>query len=76
METENKKTEEVISTAVELDSRRSEKLTITLWWVRGTIDTYVTIADLELGSLDVVGVPAGVGPNQVYNHPFAYQRDN
>jgi len=51
---------------------------ITLWWVRGTIHTFVTIDDcreLESGQREprqIVVTPEGESPNQVFKHPFAY----
>ena len=68
METEKQTIE-----TVELDQRHSNALTVTLWWVKGTIDTYVTVVDANDGQTAFIAVPEGVAPHQVYNHPFAYQ---
>lgn len=57
----------------ELDQRKSDRLTVTLWWVKGTIDTYVSIYDDRTKEIDYVGVPDGTAPQEVYNHPFAFQ---
>lgn len=56
--------------SVELDQRTNDKLTVTLWWVKGTIETYVTVDDD--GNHSVIPVPEGISPHEVYYHPFSY----
>lgn len=56
----------------ELDQRQSDKYTITLWWVIGTIDTFVTVADYDAHEETVIDIPEGKLPHEIYNHPFAY----
>lgn len=68
METEKQTIE-----AIELDQRQANALTVTLWWVRDTLDTYVTVLDRNEGQTAFIPVPEGVAPNQVFTHPFAYQ---
>jgi hypothetical protein len=47
---------------------------VTLWWVKGTLDTYVEIVDLKTQPPTVTEVPvlAPATPNEVYQHPFRY----
>lgn len=65
---------EQIETIEELASRHSDKLTVTLWWVKGTIDTFVEVVDAktEPPTLERIPVPIGSSPNDVFNHPYAY----
>lgn len=58
----------------ELDSRKANKLTVTLWWVKGTMDTFVTVLDTEPDPPveHVIDVPKGILPHAVYKHPMAY----
>jgi hypothetical protein len=53
----------------ELDSRKGDGLLVTLWWVKGTLDTYVEIVDLKTQPPTVTEVPvlAPATPNEVYN---------
>lgn len=58
----------------ELARRHNDKLTVTLWWIQGTMDTYVSVEDdksvpPQVHRIDVVP-PAT--PNDVFNHPFSY----
>lgn len=58
----------------ELDQRKSDRLTVTLWWVKGTMDTFVTVLDTN-STPPVehhIEVPDGTMPHDVYEHPFAY----
>lgn len=61
----------------ELDSRKGDGLLVTLWWVKGTLDTYVEIVDLKTQPPTVTEVPvlAPATPNEVYAHPFRYIAD-
>lgn len=61
----------------ELASRKGDSLLVTLWWVKGTLDTYVEIVDLKTQPPTVTEVPvvAPATPNEVYNHPFRYIPD-
>lgn len=58
----------------ELDRRQNDKRVVTLWWVKGTMDTFVTVLDMN-PSPPVehhIDVPKGVLPHHVYQHPMAY----
>jgi hypothetical protein len=58
----------------ELDSRRNNGLTVTLWWVKNTLQTFVTVLDTNTTPPveHHIDVPEGVLPHQVYQHPMAY----
>lgn len=62
----------------ELASRQNDGLTVTLWWVHGTMDTYVTLEDfrgVEHGEEPArysIDVPEDVKANEVFEHPFSY----
>lgn len=59
---------------IDLDSRRTGAFTITLWWVKNTLDTFVTVLDVdqEPPVEHWIDVPKGVLPHHVYNHALAY----
>lgn len=59
---------------VELDQRRSDRLTVTLWWVRDTLETFVTVLDTgpEPPVEHMIDVPEGVLPMAVFVHPFSF----
>lgn len=58
----------------ELDSRSADRLTVTLWWVKGTMETFVTVLDTNPTPPveHHIDVPEGVLPHAVYQHPFAF----
>lgn len=56
----------------ELSQRQVDGLTVTLWWVKNTMNTFVTVTDLENEVELTVETPDGVLPHHVYQHPFAY----
>lgn len=58
----------------ELDSRQVDQLTITLWWVKGTMDTFVTVLDTEPDPPveHTIEVPPGTLPHEVYIHATSY----
>ncbi|HYG84577.1 MAG TPA: hypothetical protein VD907_06925 [Verrucomicrobiae bacterium] len=58
----------------ELDSRQNDGLTVTLWWVKNTMDTFVTVLDTKTQPPveHHIDVPKGVLPHAVYYHPMAY----
>lgn len=58
----------------ELDSRKNDRLTVTLWWVKGTMDTFVTVLDMNQTPPveHHIEVPEGVLPHEVYAHPMVY----
>lgn len=56
----------------ELDSRMADRLKVTLWWVKGTMNTYVTVTDYDKQIELTVETPDGVLPHHVYKHPFVY----
>lgn len=57
-----------------LAQRRSDGQLVTLWWVKGTLDTYVEVVDLDKQPPAVTEVPVvpPATPNDVFLHPFAY----
>lgn len=58
----------------ELDQRKSDRLTVTLWWVKGTMETFVTVLDTR-STPPVehhIDTPEGIEPHEVYAHPFAF----
>jgi hypothetical protein len=61
----------------ELDSRQNSGLTITLWWVRNTMQTFVTVLDANQTPPveHHIDVPEGVDPYKVYQHPMTYLRE-
>jgi hypothetical protein len=65
--------EELLETK-ELDSRRNNGLTVTLWWVKNTMQTFVTVLDTNPTPPveHHIDVPEGVAPHQVYEHPMTY----
>lgn len=59
--------------AKELSRRRTDGLEVVLWWVKGTISTYVEVTDHKTGAdTFYITTPDGVSPNEVFNHPFAW----
>lgn len=62
----------------ELDSRQADRLRVTLWWVKGTVDTFVTVLDTsqEPPVEHHIDVPKGILPHAVYQHPMAYLPDD
>lgn len=67
------KTEQPTLQIHELDQRKADALTVTLYWVHGTIDTYVTVHDARDDSTATIQTPPGIPPQRVYQHPFTYQ---
>lgn len=61
----------------ELAHRKADAHLITLWWVRGTLDTYVEVIDTEQQPPVVYELPVRppASPNDVFKHPFAYMAD-
>lgn len=61
----------------ELDQRKADYLTITLWWVKGTMETFVTVLDTKRTPPieHHIDVPEGVLPHVVFQHPMAYLDD-
>lgn len=58
----------------ELDQRKNDGLTVTLWWVKNTMDTFVTVLDTKTTPPveHHIDVPHGVLPHAVYQHPMRY----
>lgn len=58
----------------ELDSRRANGLTVTLWWVKNTMETFVTVLDTNTTPPieHHIDTPPDASPNDVFTHPFAY----
>lgn len=65
--------EELLETK-ELDQRRNNGLTVTLWWVKNTMQTFVTVLDTNPTPPveHHIEVPEGVLAHEVYQHPMAY----
>lgn len=58
---------------VDLADRSNAGLEIVLWWVRDTLDTYVTVEDSKLNSFHHFPVPEGENPMEVFHHPFSFK---
>lgn len=56
----------------EINRREGDGLTVVLWWVHGTMDTFVQVEDVR-GDDFMVQVPDGVAACEVFKHPFAYK---
>lgn len=61
----------------ELAHRCGDNLMVTLWWVRGTLDTYVEVIDLKTEPPTVHEIPVHppASANEVFKHPFRYIAD-
>jgi hypothetical protein len=59
----------------ELAERFNDGLEVKLYWIPPTILTYVTVADHKNGTYSRIDTPDGASPNDVFNHPFAYQTE-
>lgn len=57
---------------LDLDSRMADRLKVTLWWVKGTMNTYVTVTDFDNHEETVIDIPEGRKPHEVYYHAMAY----
>ena len=66
-----------LSETKEIDQRKNNGLTVTLWWVKNTMDTFVTVVDFnqEPPVSHYIDVPEGVLPHHVFEHPMAYLKD-
>jgi hypothetical protein len=58
----------------ELDSRKNDGLTVTLWWVKNTMQTFVTVLDTKPNPPieHHIDVPEGVSPYDIFNHPMPF----
>lgn len=58
----------------ELDSRRNCGLTITLWWVKNTMQTFVTVLDVNQNPPveHYIEVPEGANPHDIFYHPMGF----
>lgn len=58
----------------ELAIRKNDGLTVTLWWVKNTLATYVTVLDtkVEPPVEHMIDVVPPAKPNDVFEHPFRY----
>jgi hypothetical protein len=65
-------TQKQIAETQELDQRRSNCLTVTLWWVKGTMETFVTVLDTKQNPPveHHIEVPEGENPYHVFHHPM------
>lgn len=59
-----------IEEAVELDRRHTNGVDVMLYYVRGTLDSYVTVDDGK--NLITHPVPEGVNPMDVFARPGKY----
>lgn len=61
----------------ELNQRRADAMLVTLWWVKGTLETYVEVVDLKTQPPTVTEIPVHppATPNDVFMHPFRYIAD-
>jgi hypothetical protein len=58
---------------IDLSERKSDAMVVILWWVKDTLETYVTVDDTaKTGNYHVIPTPPGVSANDVFYHPFAY----
>ena len=57
---------------IDLADRTNDRLTVTLWWVRGTMDTFVTVQDAKAEDSFSVPVPQGENPMHYFHHPMVY----
>lgn len=58
----------------ELDQRSLDGITVTLMWIPGTKDTYVTVHDSKREDYFSVDVPSPDRVKHVFDHPFSYPR--
>lgn len=61
---------------VDLSDRNGDGLQVILWWVRGTLETYVTVQDYKGEASPTtlfVPVPEGTSANDVFYHPFGFE---
>lgn len=58
----------------ELDRRSNDGYMVALWWVQGTLDTFVEVIDThtEPPTVHEIPVVAPATPAEVYNHPFRF----
>lgn len=57
----------------ELNTRRTNGLEVILWWVSGTLETYVEVNDNYEDSHFILAIPEGHNASDVFHHPFAYK---
>lgn len=60
---------------IDLMDRQSDRMNITLWWVKGTMATYVTVDDRRTGVFFRVDTPEGERPIHVFEHPHSFKAD-
>lgn len=60
---------------VEFDRRRNNAVEVVLWWVKDTLETYVTVNDEGAGTFQKHPVPSGVNPMHVFDRPGAYPEE-
>lgn len=56
----------------ELDRRQGDGLTVILWWLEGTMSTFVEVEDLKDDQHFIVETPEGAKAADVFHHPYAY----
>lgn len=61
-----------METTVELDSRRSAYVEVTLLWQRDTDQLLVTVRDNRTGEVLEIPVAAGDQAMHAFRHPYAY----
>lgn len=63
---------EELKPTIDLSDRKSDGMTVILWWVKGTLETYVTVDDAREGVFTVHPTPEGASANDVFYHPNGY----
>jgi hypothetical protein len=56
---------------VDLLNRQSSYIDVTLFWVRGTMNTFVSV-EMQDGNSFCVDVPEGEDPIHYFDHPMVY----
>lgn len=62
-----------VNAVYELNRRQNNGLEVILWWVHGTLDTYVEVTDVLENNHFILDIPEGHTANDVFYHPFAYK---
>lgn len=63
---------EDLKPVIDLAERQVDGMTIILWLIEGTLETYVTVDDRKTNNFHKHPVPQGVSAMEVFNHPFTY----
>jgi hypothetical protein len=57
---------------IDLADRQNDRLNVTLWWVQGTMRTFVTVQDAKQSENFAIDVPEGENPMHYFHHPMVY----